>query len=319
MDDSVHVFKFMSEQAMILDPEYRILAANPAALNVTGLAEKDIVNRFCYEIFHNTDHPPEDCPCERLKQSHHNESGDMELEAVGGIFLVTVAPIFDESGKWIKTVHIARDITERKKVEKIIRKQNTFLNEVIESLPYSFYVIDVTDYSIVMANSKTAADKQWQGKTCYALTHHRTTPCNGKEHTCPLEKVLQTRKPAIVEHIHYDNNGNRRHVEVHGYPIFDGNGNIVQMLEYAIDITERKLREEERESLIAEFEEVVAKVKLLSGFLPICASCKKIRDDKGYWQQIESYIKNHSEAQFSHSICPECIKKYYPKLEGHDE
>jgi hypothetical protein len=56
------------------------------------------------------------------------------------------------------------------------------------------------------------------------------------------------------------------------------------------------------------------KVKLLSGFLPICASCKKIRDDKGYWNQIESYIRDHSEAVFSHSICPECAKELYPKL-----
>ena len=58
--------------------------------------------------------------------------------------------------------------------------------------------------------------------------------------------------------------------------------------------------------------EALAKVKLLSGFLPICAVCKKIRDDKGYWNQIESYIRDHSEAEFSHGICPECAKKLYP-------
>jgi len=56
-------------------------------------------------------------------------------------------------------------------------------------------------------------------------------------------------------------------------------------------------------------------VKILRGFLPICASCKEIRDDKGYWHQIESYIKDHSEAEFSHSICPKCAKKLYPDLD----
>jgi hypothetical protein len=61
-----------------------------------------------------------------------------------------------------------------------------------------------------------------------------------------------------------------------------------------------------------ELEEALSRVKLLSGLLPICASCKKIRDDKGYWNQIESYIREHSEAEFSHGICPECIKKLYP-------
>ena len=60
----------------------------------------------------------------------------------------------------------------------------------------------------------------------------------------------------------------------------------------------------------------LAEVKQLSGFLPICASCKKIRDDKGYWNQIESYISQHSEAKFSHGICPECAKKLYPEFYG---
>lgn len=63
-----------------------------------------------------------------------------------------------------------------------------------------------------------------------------------------------------------------------------------------------------------ELKDAFSKIKILSGFLPICASCKKIRDDKGYWNQIESYIRDHSEAEFSHSICPECAKKLYPNL-----
>lgn len=63
-----------------------------------------------------------------------------------------------------------------------------------------------------------------------------------------------------------------------------------------------------------ELEEALGKVKLLSGYLPICASCKKIRDDRGYWQEVESYINNHSEATFSHGICPDCIHKLYPEI-----
>lgn len=63
-----------------------------------------------------------------------------------------------------------------------------------------------------------------------------------------------------------------------------------------------------------QLQEALSKVKLLSGFLPICASCKKIRDDKGYWNQIESYIKDRSEAEFSHGICPECAEKVYSEL-----
>ena len=60
-------------------------------------------------------------------------------------------------------------------------------------------------------------------------------------------------------------------------------------------------------------------IKVLKGFLPICASCKKIRDDKGYWTQVEQYVTDHSEAKFSHSICPDCAKKLYPEYTSKKE
>ena len=70
----------------------------------------------------------------------------------------------------------------------------------------------------------------------------------------------------------------------------------------------------EREELIAQLEDALQQVRKLSGLLPICASCKKIRDKEGGWQQIEDYISDHSEADFSHSICPQCAKRLYPEL-----
>ncbi|MFP4087227.1 MAG: response regulator transcription factor [Desulfobacteraceae bacterium] len=70
--------------------------------------------------------------------------------------------------------------------------------------------------------------------------------------------------------------------------------------------------ERERDRAIEELNAAMASIKTLKGLLPICASCKKIRDDKGYWNQVESYISTHSEVQFSHSVCPECVKKLYP-------
>ena len=79
------------------------------------------------------------------------------------------------------------------------------------------------------------------------------------------------------------------------------------------DISERKQHEKEREALIHNLKTSLARVRKLSGLLPICASCKKIRDDKGYWNQIEAYIRDHSEAEFSHGICPECTRRLYPE------
>lgn len=70
---------------------------------------------------------------------------------------------------------------------------------------------------------------------------------------------------------------------------------------------------DERKRLLEELRKALNEVKQLSGFLPICASCKRIRDDNGYWNQIELYISSHSEAQFSHGICPECVKEMYPE------
>ncbi len=80
------------------------------------------------------------------------------------------------------------------------------------------------------------------------------------------------------------------------------------------DITELTTAAEEREKLIAQLEDSLSKVKLPSGMLPICASCKKIRDDKGYWNQIELYIKEHSDADFTHGLCPDCAGRLYPKF-----
>jgi hypothetical protein len=79
-------------------------------------------------------------------------------------------------------------------------------------------------------------------------------------------------------------------------------------------IQARRQAEMERERLIAELQDALANVKTLSGLIPICASCKKVRDDQGYWTQIETYLKQHSSAEFSHGLCLECMRKLYPDL-----
>ena len=96
-------------------------------------------------------------------------------------------------------------------------------------------------------------------------------------------------------------------------------GHPVAMQGIARNITQRKKLEEEREKLINELQQALKEVKQLSGFLPICSHCKKIRDDKGYWNQIEAYIQDHSDAEFSHGICQECAKKYYPDMDLYSE
>lgn len=89
--------------------------------------------------------------------------------------------------------------------------------------------------------------------------------------------------------------------------------------EIEFEMENRKRAEMEKDKLIIELKDALDKVKTLSGLLPICASCKRIRDDKGYWNQIEVYIKTHSEAEFSHSICPACAKELYPGIDIYNE
>ena len=80
------------------------------------------------------------------------------------------------------------------------------------------------------------------------------------------------------------------------------------------DITERKDRELEREKLIIELSDALSKIDTLEGLIPICASCKKIRSDDGYWEDVEIYIKNRSKADFTHGLCPSCTKQMYPDI-----
>ncbi|OGP96328.1 MAG: hypothetical protein A2157_13960 [Deltaproteobacteria bacterium RBG_16_47_11] len=125
-------------------------------------------------------------------------------------------------------------------------------------------------------------------------------------------KQLDEQKGLVIQTVHQRKDGTTFPVEASLRVINVEGKNIYQSI--IRDITERKKTEVEREKLIHELQAALNKVKTLSGLVPICASCKKIRDDKGYWNQIESYIEKHSTAEFSHGMCPECSKKLYPQL-----
>ena len=103
-------------------------------------------------------------------------------------------------------------------------------------------------------------------------------------------------------------------VEVSASNVTSSSGELAGRMASFIDITRRKEIEADREKLIEKLQEALKKIKTLRGIIPICAACKKIRDDKGYWNQIETYIKEHSDADFSHGICPECAKELYPEF-----
>jgi PAS domain S-box-containing protein len=118
-----------------------------------------------------------------------------------------------------------------------------------------------------------------------------------------------------IEHLEthrWNKDGQNIHVSLTISPIKDRVGDVVGISTIARDITQQKRAQAEREEMIQQLKDALDKVTVLSGLLPICSSCKKIRDDKGYWNQIEAYITDHSEATFTHGVCPECFARLYP-------
>lgn len=105
--------------------------------------------------------------------------------------------------------------------------------------------------------------------------------------------------------------GSERYLIFDASPVFGQGGKLVAAIETLQDITELKKIEEERERLNIKLQDALDKIKTLSGLIPICAGCKKIRDDKGYWNHLEEYLEEHSDASFSHGLCPECFKQYF--------
>jgi PAS domain S-box-containing protein len=185
----------------------------------------------------------------------------------------------------------ALDITVRKQAEQMLVQQNGYINNLIESLTHPFYVIDVNNYTIQMANTASGLRDRGQNTTCYALTHKTNKSCNDVEHPCPLELIKQTGKPTVVEHIHFDANGNQRYVEVHAYPVFDSDGNLSQMIEYTLDITERKQTEE---ALAAEKERLAVTLRSIGdGVITTDTKANiiflnKMAEDLTGWRQEEA-------------------------------
>jgi len=133
---------------------------------------------------------------------------------IGALLLVT---IWLAVGSWLRH----KDFQDIDRSTSAIEQANRFLNDVINSLDNPFYVINVDDYSIELANKAAQILGVSKAQTCYALTHQRTTPCDGVEHPCPLVSVQETKQPYVVEHQHYRPDGSAYYVEVHGYPILD--------------------------------------------------------------------------------------------------
>lgn len=168
-----------------------------------------------------------------------------------------------------------------------------------------------SDYKIRWMN-KIAIDSfgAKEGKSCFSSLTSNECICEG----CAAKKVFGTGvSSAAHEHEGIDKHGEVVWSSIVATPLSKKDDKVISVLEVFVPITDKKIVEKEREKLIVELREALDRVQTLSGLLPICSSCKRIRDDQGYWKKLESYISEHSDADFSHGLCPKCAKILYPK------
>ncbi len=223
----------------------------------------------------------------------------------------------DDNGNVVATVGIARDITKRKQAEDALAKE-TELFRLVSNLTTDYIFVDR-----VLADGKVELDlligavEQITGYTeeeyraigsWSAIVH----PDDQARDEQDFQKLLNNEKIASeIRTIRKD--GSTRCMKVYSDPIWDEMAKRVVGICGAVqDITDQKQAEQERESLIGELKGALEKVRTLGGLLPICASCKKIRDDKGYWNQLEKYLGDHTDAKLTHGLCPDCAKIYFP-------
>jgi len=214
----------------------------------------------------------------------------------------TATPVTDSTGKIIAAVETFQDITKRKQIEEHHRL-------LLKAIPDPVIVYD-PNQKITFLNEAFKETYGWNksdllgGKIDFVPPDELENTKEAWRRTLGGEKVFfETRR--------YTKDGKTLDIQLRTAILKDTAGNHIASIVIHRDITPLKKAEEAREKIIFELKSALSEIKTLSGLLPICSSCKKIRDDKGYWNQIETYISNHSEADFSHGLCPECLDKIY--------
>jgi PAS domain S-box-containing protein len=197
--------------------------------------------------------------------------------------------------------------------EESYRLQKDFAESVIQTAPAIVLVLDnqgrIVRFNNYMEELSGYSLSEVQGKDWFPTF----LP---KEDQLRIRELFIQVKNDIITHGSINailtKEGEERMIEWFNKTLKDGSGKTLGILSVGQDVTERIKGEKEREKLILDLQDALARVRKLSGLLPICSSCKKIRDDKGYWSQIDQYVRDHSEVDFSHSICPQCAEKLYP-------
>jgi len=317
-----------------IDKDHKVVYWNTALTALTGIKSEEIVGTTNHwKAFYDNQRPCladllvngsiKNLPkwySDKYQKSNFVENGfeatDFfpNLGKDGKWIFFTAVAIKDSKGEIIGVLETLEDITERKRAEEALAREKTLFKTVIDNIPDKIYAKD-TEGRFIVCNKAVVErmgksdEKEIIGKTDFDFIDNKLA---NQFRTNELE-IIKTGIPLINHEEPLDQaEGGMRWNSTTKVPLRDLQGNIIGIVGVGRDITERKQAEEQREKFIAELQEALDKIKTLKGLIPICACCKKIRDDQGYWNNVESYIKEHAEVEFTHGICPDCMKKLYP-------
>ena len=301
------------------DLEGNLIFTTPSAARILGCSSaEEMVGMNVRDDFHYY-------PEEATRQAEHlQKKGELthyevilKRQDTGKPVIVETSARFfrNPEGEILGIEGVYSDITTRKRAEEALRKSEAKYRLLHQSMQNAFASIDM-DGTIIEFNDAFIQMTGYLPEEINRLSYRDITPekWHAFEEEIIKNQVLSRGYSDIYEKEYRHKNGKVFPVALRTVLLRNEDHTPVGMWAIVHDITERRRKAAEREELIAELQQALSEVKTLSGLLPICSSCKKIRDDKGYWNQIESYITSHSDALFSHGICPECAKNLYPGL-----
>ncbi|HPB68473.1 MAG TPA: PAS domain S-box protein [Candidatus Omnitrophota bacterium] len=198
---------------------------------------------------------------------------------------------------------------EFKKTEILLKDEINWRRLLVEESRDGIVILD-QNAKVYDANSRFADMLGYSREDVYHLHAWDWDAVHNKEH------ILEMAQRVDATGVHFETRHRRKDGRIIDEEL-SNNGAVYrgQKLIFCIcrDISGKKQAAKEREELIKKLQESLAEIKNLRGILPLCCFCKKVRDDKGYWEQVDVYIRKHSDVDISHSICPDCFKKYYPE------
>lgn len=236
----------------------------------------------------------------------------------GEVFSAEVSSSLFEAGGKKMIQGIVRDITARRLAEDALKASEEKYKLLAEYSADVIYKIDLATerYNYISPTIERILGYTPEEALSLGAQETVTEESYKKQRDALIEDLTaKSTAPRILELEAIHKDGHIVPVEIHANFIRDEQGSPVEILGVVRDISKQKRMREEREKLIQELQEALKEIKHLRGILSICSICKSIRDDKGYWEQVDVYIQKHSQADISHSICPECAKDLYPNFD----